>query len=114
MPIRGQDHPGSGEEPAQDRLRLFMARQGKTGCKGRTIPMDKLDHLVADHLESRFLEPQRLETVLASVIDRRQERLSAAANTWPNSTGGSPIPTSGSAVSMTQSNPARSIRTIRR
>ena len=50
------------------------ARQGKTGCKGRTIPMDKLDHLVADHLESRLLQPERLETVLASVIDRRQER----------------------------------------
>lgn len=36
--------------------------------------MDKLDHLVADHLESRLLQPKRLETVLASVIDRRQER----------------------------------------
>jgi len=50
------------------------ARQGKTGCKGRTIPMDKLDDLVADHLESRLLQPKRLETVLASVIDRREER----------------------------------------
>ncbi|WP_089217432.1 recombinase family protein [Sphingopyxis indica] len=50
------------------------ARQGKTGCKGRTIPMDKLDHLVADHIEDRLLQPKRLETVLASVVDRRQER----------------------------------------
>ncbi|MFC3629467.1 recombinase zinc beta ribbon domain-containing protein [Paracoccus angustae] len=50
------------------------ARQGKTGCKGRTIPMDKLDHLVADHIGDRLLQPKRLETVLASVIDRRQER----------------------------------------
>ncbi len=50
------------------------ARQGKTGCKGRTIPMDKLDHLVADHIGDRLLLPKRLETVLASVIDRRQER----------------------------------------
>jgi hypothetical protein len=33
------------------------ARQGNTGCKGRTIPMDKLDDLVADHLESRLLQP---------------------------------------------------------
>ncbi len=49
------------------------ARQGKTGCKGRTIPMDKLDHLVADHIGDRLLQPKRLETVLASVIDRRQE-----------------------------------------
>ena len=50
------------------------ARQGKTGCKGRTIPMAKLDHLVADHIGDRLLQPKRLETVLASVIDRRQER----------------------------------------
>jgi site-specific DNA recombinase len=50
------------------------ARQGKTGCEGRTIPMDRLDHLVADHIEDRLLQPERLETVLASVIDRRQER----------------------------------------
>ncbi|HRN87414.1 MAG TPA: recombinase family protein, partial [Hyphomicrobium sp.] len=50
------------------------ARQGKTGCKGRTIPMDKLDNLVADHIGDRLLQPKRLETILASVIDRRQER----------------------------------------
>ena len=36
--------------------------------------MDKLDDLVADHLESRLLQPKWLETILASVIDRRQER----------------------------------------
>ena len=50
------------------------ARQGKTGCAGRSIPMDKLDHLIADHIEKRLLEPERLETILASVLDRRQER----------------------------------------
>ncbi|WP_082407584.1 recombinase family protein [Mesorhizobium sp. 1M-11] len=50
------------------------ARQGKTGCKGRTIPMDRLDHLVAGHIEERLLQPKRLETILSSVIDRRQER----------------------------------------
>src|SRR5690606_15417425 len=49
------------------------ARQGKTGCKGRTIPMDKLDLMVADYIGDRLLRPKRLETVLASVIDRRQE-----------------------------------------
>lgn len=51
------------------------ARQGKTGCKGRTIPMDKLDHMVADYIGARLLRPQRLETILSSVIDRRQERV---------------------------------------
>jgi hypothetical protein len=50
------------------------ARQGKTGCEGRSIPIDRLDHLVANHLEERGLQPERLEIILASVLDRRQER----------------------------------------
>src|SRR5690606_35002888 len=50
------------------------ARQGKTGCEGRSIPMGRLDDLVAHHLEDRLLQPKRLETVLASVLNRRQER----------------------------------------
>ena len=50
------------------------ARQGKTGCEGRSIRMDKLDHLVAGHLEERLLQPKRLETILSSLLDRRQER----------------------------------------
>ncbi len=50
------------------------ARQGKTGCEGRSIRMDKLDHLVAGHLEDRLLQPKRLEAILSSLLDRRQER----------------------------------------
>jgi Recombinase zinc beta ribbon domain/Recombinase len=49
-------------------------RQGETGCKGRSIPMEKLDNLVAGHIEKRLLQPERLEEILASVLDRRQER----------------------------------------
>lgn len=45
-----------------------------TGCKGRSIPMGKLDDLVVNHLERRLLHPDRLEELLASVLDRRQER----------------------------------------
>ena len=52
----------------------IKARQGETGCKGRTIPMDKLDTLVAQHLEERLLTSDRLEEVLVDVLDRRQER----------------------------------------
>ena len=52
----------------------IKARQGETGCKGRSIPMDKLDNLVAGHIEDRLLQPERLEEVLAAVLDRRQER----------------------------------------
>ncbi len=50
------------------------ARQGETGCKGRSIPMAKLDDIVANHIKDRLLQPDRLEEVLASVLDRRQER----------------------------------------
>ncbi len=52
----------------------IKARQGETGCKGRSIPMEKLDDLVAGHIEDRLLQPERLEEILASVLDRRQER----------------------------------------
>ena len=52
----------------------IKARQGETGCKGRSIPMEKLDGLVAEHIAARLLQPERLEEVLASVLDRRQER----------------------------------------
>jgi Recombinase zinc beta ribbon domain/Recombinase len=50
------------------------AHQGDTGCPGRTVPMDKLDHVVADYIEHRLLQPERLEEILSSVLDRRQER----------------------------------------
>jgi site-specific DNA recombinase len=50
------------------------ARQGPTACTGMTVPMEKLDALVAGHLEERLLDPARLEEVLATVLDRRQER----------------------------------------
>jgi site-specific DNA recombinase len=50
------------------------ARQGETGCTGRTVPMDKLDRVVADHIEHRLLQPKRLEEILSSVLDRREER----------------------------------------
>ena len=50
------------------------ARQGKSGCKGRTIPMAKLDDLVASHMEERLLQPKRLKTILANLLDRREDR----------------------------------------
>lgn len=56
-------------------LRVSPARQDKADCKGRAIPMGKLDHLVADHIGDRLLQPKRLETMPASVIDGRQERV---------------------------------------
>jgi site-specific DNA recombinase len=54
--------------------RSTKARQGETGCTGRTVPMEKLDALVADHIERRSLKPERLEEILSSVLHRREER----------------------------------------
>tara|TARA_R110000824_G_scaffold118960_2_gene271644 strand:+ start:279636 stop:281303 length:1668 start_codon:yes stop_codon:yes gene_type:complete len=52
----------------------MKARQGATACTGMAVPMQKLDDLVADHLEKQLLQPERLETILAAVLDRRQEQ----------------------------------------
>jgi site-specific DNA recombinase len=52
----------------------IKARQGETGRKGRSIPMEKLDGLVAEHIADRLLQSERLEEVLASVLDPRQVR----------------------------------------
>ncbi len=49
------------------------ARQGGTRCRGRAAPMEKLDTLVADHLERRLLDPDGLEEILAAVLHRREE-----------------------------------------
>ena len=50
------------------------ARQGPAACTGMAVPMEKLDDLVAGHLEDRLLQPERLETILGAVLDRREER----------------------------------------
>jgi site-specific DNA recombinase len=55
------------------------ARQGETGCMGRTVPMEKLDSVVADHIEQRLLQPERLEKILSRVLDRREERAKSRA-----------------------------------
>jgi Recombinase zinc beta ribbon domain len=52
----------------------IKARQGEAGCKGRSIPMERLDNLVTEHIAERLLQPERLEELLTSVLDRRQER----------------------------------------
>ncbi|GLK57731.1 hypothetical protein GCM10008170_37510 [Methylopila capsulata] len=51
----------------------MKARQGPTACEGMAVPMDKLDDLVASHLENQLLRSERLETVLAAALDRREE-----------------------------------------
>lgn len=49
------------------------ARIGESGCRGLAVPMAKLDDAVIDHLETRLLDPKRLERLLEQVLDRRAE-----------------------------------------
>jgi site-specific DNA recombinase len=51
----------------------MKARQGPTACEGMAVPMENLDDLVVNHLEGQLLQPERLETVLAAALDRREE-----------------------------------------
>lgn len=52
----------------------IKARQGETGCKGRAIPMDRLDKMIVSHIEDRLLDPDRLEDLLGSVLGRRSDQ----------------------------------------
>jgi hypothetical protein len=47
--------------------------------------MEKLDNLVAEHLADRLLQPERLEEILASVLDRRQARAERGTRLSPMS-----------------------------
>jgi len=51
--------------------------KGKTACKGRSIPMDKLDALVSEHLMERLFKPERMVEILASLSSHRVEQAAA-------------------------------------
>jgi site-specific DNA recombinase len=50
------------------------ATKGKTVCRGRSIPMDKLDRLVTQHLIEQLFAPERLAEMLHSLSVRRAEK----------------------------------------
>jgi site-specific DNA recombinase len=50
------------------------ARKGKTVCKGRSIPMAKLDNLVTTHMNERLFQPERLAVILSSLSSQRSEK----------------------------------------
>jgi site-specific DNA recombinase len=54
--------------------------KGKTVCKGRALPMQKLDGLVTEHLMERLFKPERIATILASLSSRRAEKAAALDN----------------------------------
>lgn len=50
------------------------AQKGKSACKGRSIPMDKLDTIVTDSLASQLLTKPRVEKMLDGLIARQAQR----------------------------------------
>ena len=68
----------------------------------RVVAAERLDDLVAQRLETRLLDPERLEVVLAAVLDRRQERASAGPPMRPNAERRPPRPRLGSNSSTTR------------
>ena len=53
------------------------ATKGKTACKGRSIPMQKLDTLVTEHLLERLFRPERVAAILASLSSARADKEAA-------------------------------------
>jgi site-specific DNA recombinase len=47
------------------------AQQGKAACKGRSIPMDKLDRLVTERLADQLLTPERVSKLLIGLMERQ-------------------------------------------
>jgi len=71
---RGNDTEDREEREVQVLHLLHQARQDEIGCKGRTVPMEKLDSVVAEHIEQRLLQPKRIEQILSRVLERREQR----------------------------------------
>jgi site-specific DNA recombinase len=64
----------------------IKARQGETGCEGRSIPMDKLDGVVIDHIEREFLDPPGWKSCCPLFSIAGRNAASAAASISPNRT----------------------------
>lgn len=52
-------------------------KKGRTACQGRSMRVEKLDHLVTEHLTNRILDPDHLSTLLCSLAEVRAERAAA-------------------------------------
>jgi site-specific DNA recombinase len=55
-----------------------QARAGKTACKGRSIRMDRLDHMVTRHLSENLLQPDRMSEMLQVLAERRADKANSA------------------------------------
>ena len=52
-------------------------QKGKSVCKGRHVPMGKLDALILDNVKSQLLEPDRMTTILGALLERQATKDSA-------------------------------------
>lgn len=50
------------------------AQKGKSACKGRSIPMEKLDRLVTERLADQLLTPERIGKILTGIIERQASK----------------------------------------
>ena len=49
-------------------------QKGPSVCKGRHIPLAKLDQLIISNVKDRLLAPDRLEDILCKLVERRNSR----------------------------------------
>jgi site-specific DNA recombinase len=50
------------------------AQKGKSACKGRAVPMDRLDAAVMNSLADQLLTPERVGALLRGLMDRQTAR----------------------------------------
>jgi len=49
-------------------------QKGKSVCQGRHVPMAKLDGLVIENVKERLFTPERLTTILESLLERQRSK----------------------------------------
>lgn len=57
-------------------------RKGKSVCKGRHVPMPKLDKLVLQNVKEQLLVPERLAGILEALMDQRSQNDQAVADRY--------------------------------
>ena len=50
------------------------AQKGKTACKGRSVPMDRLDDAVMERISDQLLTPERVGELLRGLMDRQTRK----------------------------------------
>ncbi len=56
--------------------------RGKSVCKGRHIPMARLDERVIEGLKAKLLTPERMADVLSALVERNADRDAAVMERW--------------------------------